>query len=214
MWVLQRVHMHQSKRPAREKNNKNKQENQQQKTSQSLTFVLSLYKIYFKKQKRHPQWCMLLLNIITHYSTPLSFAQSLACFSHSEQELQVHLSLTYDALEPYYIPHYRHTVAKGEVNLHCLHYKQYKKSVNITSIPGIIVQTLDSKRMFREKKEEDNLYWHISPLFWEKIQKLCYKPPAGRKKKSQPNQNKQTKTTTSKERPKFQCYLLFVKNSE
>lgn len=158
---------------------------------------------------------MLLLNIITHYSTPLSFAQSLACFSHSEQELQVHLSLTYDALEPYYIPHYRHTVAKGEVNLHCLHYKQYKKSVNITSIPGIIVQTLDSKRMFRGKKKKRITYTDTSVhYFGEKIQKLCYKPPAGRKKKSQPNQNKQTKTTTSKERPKFQCYLLFVKNSE
>lgn len=138
---------------------------------------------------------MLLLNIITHYSTPLSFAQSLACFSHSEQELQVHLSLTYDALEPYYIPHYRHTVAKGEVNLHCLHYKQYKKSVNITSIPGIIVQTLDSKRMFRGKKKKRITYTDTSVHYFGKK----YRSYATNHQQEEKRSHNQTKTNKQRQ---------------
>lgn len=53
--------------------------------------------------------------------------------------------------------------------------------------------------MFREKKEEDNLYWHISPLFWGKNTEVMLQTTS-RKKKEVTTKPKQTNKDNHKQR--------------
>lgn len=83
-----------------------------QKTSQLGwgTFALSLYTVYFKYSQYSQIYSQIISKIVTvthfasdattHYSTPLSFVQSPACFSHLEaprQELQARESFMHEA---------------------------------------------------------------------------------------------------------------------